>query len=319
VKTNVPPVQVKTEPIYHSAPKPTPSGPPAGSRRSTRATAGLRQTTRYADAFKVATFAKDDGYQSTLAYKAELQTDLVTGHVDIQDPRVYAAKKKEDPDEPTLYQALHGEHAEQYMEAMKKEMQSLIQQSTWKTIPQTEAKKVIKSTWVFKLKRFPDGSPSKFKARFCVRGDLQTEGVDYFETYAPVVQWSTVRLLLTLVLREGWATRQVDYTNASAQAEMQEEVYVEPPKLFATCNGTDRILKLLKSLYGLKQAPKTFYEKLSAGLKQRGFIQPKHDTCLFLKQDLICVIYVDDTIFSGPDKVKIAEEIAGLGVSKYET
>jgi hypothetical protein len=214
---------VKTEPVPHSAPTPAPSGPPVGLRRSTRATAGLRQTTRYADAFlaKLATFAKDDGYESALDYKAELQTDLATGHVDIQDPRVYAAKKKDDPDAPSMYQALHGEHAEQYMEAMKKEIQSLIQQSTWKTIPQTEAKKFIKFTWVFKLKRFPDRSPSKFKARFCVRGDLQTEGVDYFETYAPVVQWSTVQLLLTLVVWEGWATRQVDYTNAFAQEEMQ--------------------------------------------------------------------------------------------------
>jgi hypothetical protein len=89
--------------------------------------------------------------------------------------------------------------------------------------------------------------------------------------------------------------------------------------LFATGNGTARILKLLKSLYGLKQAPNTFYKKMSAGLKQRGFIQSKHDTCLFLKKDLICVIYVDDTIFAGPDEFKIAEEIAGLGVIKNKT
>jgi hypothetical protein len=58
---------------------------------------------------------------------------------------------------------------------------------------------------------------------------------------------------------------------------------------------------------------------LSAGLKQSGFIQSKHDTCLFLKKGLICFIYVDDTISAGPDASKIAEEIAGLGVSKYET
>jgi hypothetical protein len=201
-KSNLPPAQVNTEPVPHSAPIPAPSGPPVVLRFSTRATSGLRQTTRYADAFlaKVATFVKDDGYESALDYKAELKTDLATGHVDIQDPRVYAAKKKDDPDAPSLYQALHGEHAEQYMEAMKKEIQYLNQQSTWKTIPRTEAKKVFKSTLVFKLRRFPDGSPSKFKARFCIRGDLQTEGVDYFETYAPVVQWSTVQLFITLVL-----------------------------------------------------------------------------------------------------------------------
>jgi hypothetical protein len=88
------------------------------------------------------------------------------------------------------------------MEAMKQEIQSLIQKSTWTTVPRSEAKnKVIESTWVFKLKQLPDGSPSKFKARFCVRGDLQQEGVDYFETYAPVVHWSTVLLLLTMVLK----------------------------------------------------------------------------------------------------------------------
>jgi hypothetical protein len=69
-------------------------------------------------------------------------------------------------------------------------------------------------------------------------------------------------MLLMLVLREGWRTRQVDYTNAFAQAELKEEVYAEPPKYFAPGNGTDLVLHLIKSLYGLKQAPKTFFEKL---------------------------------------------------------
>jgi hypothetical protein len=86
--------------------------------------------------------------------------------------------------------------------------------------------------------------------------------VDYFETYAPVVAWSTVHMLLTTVLQEGWNTKQVDYTNAFAQAELDEEVYVEPPKLFEIRSGKYLVLKLLKSLYGLKQAPRTFFEKL---------------------------------------------------------
>jgi hypothetical protein len=106
----------------------------------------------------------------------------------------------------------------------------LIDQKTWKTIPRSEATRVIKSTWVLKIKRLPDGSASKFKARYCVRGDMQQEGVDYSETYAPVVQWSTIRMLLNLVLTEGCSTSQVDYSNAFAQAELKEEVYVEPPK-----------------------------------------------------------------------------------------
>jgi hypothetical protein len=70
-------------------------------------------------------------------------------YVDIKDPRVYDANKKSNPDMPSLYEALHGEHTGQYMEAMKNEIQSSIQQYTWTTIPRSEAKKkVIKSTWV---------------------------------------------------------------------------------------------------------------------------------------------------------------------------
>jgi hypothetical protein len=106
---------------------------------------------------------------------------------------------------------------------------------------------------------------------------MQQEGVDYFEIYAPVVQWSTIRMLLTLVLREGWSTRQVDYKNAFAQAEIKEEVYVERPKYFAPGNGTDLVIHLIKSIYGLKQAPKTFFEKLRDVIVQRGFVQSIHE------------------------------------------
>jgi Reverse transcriptase (RNA-dependent DNA polymerase) len=96
---------------------------------------------------------------------------------------------------------------------------------------------VLKSTWVFKLKRLPDGTPHQYKAQFCVRGDLQIEGIDFFETYAPVVQWSTICMLLVSILTEGWTTQQVDYTNAFTHAEINEEIYVEYPKLFESVSG----------------------------------------------------------------------------------
>jgi hypothetical protein len=171
----------------------------------------------------------------------------------------------------SFHEATEGANAEDYIVAMKTEVKGLLSQKTCTTWPITDATKVIKSTWVFKVKRLPDGTPSKFKARFCVRGDLQTEEVDYFETYAPGVQWYTVRMLLTLTLREGWVTRKVDYKNAFAEAEMGETVYVEPPRLFGPRSGKDLLLLLLNSLYGLKQAPRTFYEKLCEGLIERGF------------------------------------------------
>jgi hypothetical protein len=80
---------------------------------------------------------QNDVYECAMAYKAELQTDNDTGLGDIQDPRVYAANKKKtyDEDFPNLFQAMSGEFAEQYLEAMKKEIQTLIAQKTWKTVP----------------------------------------------------------------------------------------------------------------------------------------------------------------------------------------
>jgi hypothetical protein len=138
-----------------------------------------------------------------MVYLSELQTDWDEGTFNILDPRVYAAKKTRDADNPSFYEAMHGDHQEQYLEAMKIEVASLLQQRTWKTTPRSEAGHVLTSTWVFKMKRLPDGTPSKFKARLSVRGDLQNEGIDFFETYAPVCQWSTARMILTMVLQNG--------------------------------------------------------------------------------------------------------------------
>jgi hypothetical protein len=289
-------------------------------RRSKRTTSGTRQTARYTDVFlsKADTFAQDEGHACTMAYLAEFNTDQDTGELEISDPRVYAAKRKADPDMPTFHDAMKGDDAEHYLEAMIIEVASLLAQKTWKSTPRSLASKVIKSTLVFKLKRLPDGTPSKYKARFYVRGDLQTEGVDYFKTYSPFVHLSTVRMLLTLVLMEGWATLQVDYTNAFAQAEVGETLFVEPPKLFGSKSGKDVVLKLLTSLYELKQAPRTFYQKLAAGLVERGYTQSEIDPCLFMKAGIICVVYVDDTIFSGPESHKLATEINSLGVSNGE-
>jgi hypothetical protein len=153
---------------------PAPSTP--GVRWSTRSTVGQRKTKRYADDFlaKSVTYCNNSGHASALVYQAELQTDMNYGDVDIQDPRVSSAKNKSDPDMPSLYEALYGEHAEQYMEEMKQEIKCLIQKSTWTTVPRSESKKkFIKSTWFFKLKLPPDVAPSKFKAKLCVRGGLQ--------------------------------------------------------------------------------------------------------------------------------------------------
>ena len=299
-------------------------------RRSTRANRGIRTVTRFQDEAYFASVPDTIDPRSnsaTLAYMAELSTDLDTGTVECADHRAYAAKfKMYDEDNPSFTMALSGSAAGKWKEAMVVEIHQLLKQNTWGSIPRASVPKdkdgkikvVLPGTWAFKLKRLPDGTPYKYKARYCVRGDKQKAGVDYFETYAPVVQWSTVRLLLTLTLSKGWSTRQVDYTNAFAQATLKEEVYIEPPKGFQRKDKLDLVLKLFKSLYGLRQAPKTFYDKITEGLTERGFVQSKVDKCLFMKDEMVCVIYVDDTIIAGPDPKAIEELITSLGIAKEE-
>ena len=142
-----------------------------------------------------------------LVYLAELSTDLDTGIIDCLDPRAYAAKfKTYTPDNPSFNMAMSGEDAHKWGKAMIIEIKGILKQKTWinvdrKSVPTN--KPILPRTWTFKLKRLPDGPPLKYKARYCVRGDNQVAGVDYIETYAPVVQWSTIQLVLTMVWGNG--------------------------------------------------------------------------------------------------------------------
>ena len=210
------------------------------------------------------------------------------------------SKKKEDPDYPRFHQAMAGPHRAEFQIGMKKEIKELEERSTWTVVKRSsipEGANVLPVTWAFRIKRFPTGLIQKFKARFCVRGDKQVEGVDFFDTYAPVVSWTTIRLLLVLKGYLGLATKQVDFSNAFAQADVKEKVYVELPKGFEPPSDGDHVLKLNKSLYGLRQAPLNWFEYLSVGLRKHGFEPSKLDPCLFIHKEVICLVYVDDCLF----------------------
>jgi Reverse transcriptase (RNA-dependent DNA polymerase) len=287
-------------------------------RRSSRSNKGIFSKSRYADEAYLTSTIDWQSYHGKLCYNTELNTCLHTDEIEVCDPRAYISKaslKRQNEDNPTIHQALNGPHSKEYVAAMKEEVETLVRQATWEEVPRPLNKPVLKGTWVFRLKRSPDGTPIRFKARFCARGDMQIEGVDFFETYAPVVQWSTIRLLLSTVLTENWYTKQVDYTNAFAQANLKEEVYIEYPRYFGPSTQNDFVLHLKKSLYGLRQAPRTFFEMLRSGLLERGWIQSKIDPCLFLKPGMMCVVYVDDTIFGGKSREDIDREIHSLGIS----
>jgi hypothetical protein len=141
-------------------------------------------------------------------------------------------------DNPTYKDILRGSASEreQWDEAMTKELKSMADLGSFEMIPRPRGENILQSTWVFKWKQSPDGSLKKYKARFCVRGDQQIEGIGVFDTYAPVISWITVRLLLVISLVFNLATQQVDYTNDFCQVPIEQTVFVELPKGFEVPN-----------------------------------------------------------------------------------
>ena len=172
-------------------------------RRSTRSNKGIRTSTDYINQVFLSSMSMEypSSQQEFLAYQAELSTDLDSGIIDCTDARVYLTKSKlKDPDQPSFLQAMNGHDSEKWIEAMKLEIADLLARNTWKRVHKHQILRdkdgrkysVLKSICVFKLKRLPDGTLDRDKSRFCVRGDMQREGIDYFITYEPVVKWSTI-------------------------------------------------------------------------------------------------------------------------------
>ena len=117
-----------------------------------------------------------------------------------------------DLDKLTYKDVLRGSVAERadWDEAMTKELKGMVDLGSFEMVSRPRGANILQSTWAFKRKWFPDGTLKKYKARFCVRGDQKNEGVDAFDTYAPVVSWITLRLLLVIPLVLGLATQQLD-------------------------------------------------------------------------------------------------------------
>ncbi len=243
--------------------------------------------------------------------------DSIYPHAMSQVPALMKASKS-DPDTPTWREAMNGPHREEFIVAMGNEIEELERHDTWtitKWSDVPEGANVLPSTWVFRIKRYPDGRFRKTKASFCVRGDRQVEGVDYTDKYAPVVSWSTVRLMLCLSLSLGWKTKQVDFSNAFVQAKLNEEVYITMPAGFEGPNGelsNEAVMKLNRSLYGLVQAPMYWYNHLAAELATAGFTPSELDPCLFYSRGMVVLVYVDDCLFFGPDLTEIDKVISDL-------
>ena len=129
--------------------------------------------------------------------------------------------------------------------------------------------------------------------------------MSYEDTFAPVVKWASIRLLLALAAQRRWDLFHLDIKTAFLVAELKpnEEVFVSQPQGFAVAGKEHLVLRLHKALYGLRQAPKAWYRKIDKFLRSIGFKQGNGDFNLYVAQEgdkiLVLALYVDDLLFMG--------------------
>ena len=233
--------------------------------------------------------------------------EIVFDDVNMQAFSINPHEKMSDIITPDKYeQAIAGRFKERWIESMTKEIQDLLKHNTWELVSIDEVpkgKKITKSRWCYTIKYNRDGSIERFKSRFVACGYSQVKGDDYTHTFSATLRATSFRLLLAAAAGERLTLEHFDVTSAFTQADIDAEIYVQPPKGFETKDddGNPKILKLRKALYGTKQASRMWQEKLAEHLVTKmGFTQSKHDPCMFVKRNgpntCMVGVYVDDVI-----------------------
>ncbi|KAD5508818.1 hypothetical protein E3N88_16521 [Mikania micrantha] len=147
-------------------------------------------------------------------------------------------------------------------------------------------------------------------------GFRQQPGVDYCDTFSPVVKPTTIRVVLSLAVAHGWSLRQLDVQNAFLHGDLKEIVYLQQPPGFVDPQKPDHVCLLHKSLYGLKQAPRAWFQRLSSTLSHLGFRGSKIDPSLFIfskgRTLLYMLVYVDDIILTGNNSADIDKVVRSL-------
>jgi hypothetical protein len=197
-----------------------------------------------------------------------------------------------------------------WRQAMQDELRALQDNHTWDIIPCPFGVKPIGCKWVYTIKMGADGSLDQYKARLVALGNRQQYGLDYEETFAPVAQMTTVRIVMAIAVSKGWSLHQMYVKNAFLHGDLEEEIYMTPPPGLFSSSSTEAC-HLKRSLYGLKQAPRAWFEKFRTTLLDFTFTHSQYDYSLFFRKTdigiVILLVYVDDIVITGSNSQLIEQ------------
>ncbi|KAJ0530675.1 putative RNA-directed DNA polymerase [Helianthus annuus] len=216
----------------------------------------------------------------------------------------------------TLEECMHRVDWPKWQEAIKAELGSLEKRNVFGPVVRTPIDvKPVGYKWVFAIKRNEKNEIVRYKARLVAQGFSQIPGVDYEETYSPVVDAITLRFLIGLAISEGLQMRLMDVVTAYLYGTLENDIYMKIPKGLKMPEALKSIprdmcaIKLKRSLYGLKQSGRMWYNRLSEYLEKEGYKSDIISPCVFIKRSLskftIIAVYVDDiNIIGAPEEIE---------------
>jgi Reverse transcriptase (RNA-dependent DNA polymerase) len=216
-----------------------------------------------------------------------------------------AAHATQTPDSPTISSGLASTNKDKWLEAIDKEVSALEDAGTFIMVPHQHGMNILCSHLVLKAKRDTAGAIIEYKAHLVDGGDAQVHGLDFDQSNAPVSDFTVVRVILSIAVRENRVVHSLDVSNAFVSAPLAKVVYVRLPKILADRFGS-KIMKVKKALYGLKQAPlswRLYLEKMFDTVK----IIKAPTPCLYAYNNCTIVVYVGDRIISGPNVEEVTE------------
>jgi hypothetical protein len=221
----------------------------------------------------------------------------------------FSAATSQDRDPKTYRDAMNSVNRHQWKKSMEDEIDSIVKNDTWELTHLPKGRKAIGLKWVYKTKRDENGNISRYKSRLVVKGFSQKYGVDYEETWAPVANYSSVRMLLTIAATKDLEIVQYDVKTAFLHGEIDvKTIYVQQPEGFNQKGHEGKVYRLKKSLYGLKQAPRIWNQCINKEFLKFGLKQSKRDPCIYTRIEkneyTILLVFVDDVILASntPEK-----------------
>lgn len=167
-----------------------------------------------------------------------------------------------------------------------------IGKKTWRLVELPPGRKAVGCKWVFRLKHSCNGTVERFKARLLAKGYTQKYGIDYGETFSPVVRFSSIRCSLAFAVQNDLLIHQMDVETAFLNGKLDEEIYMQQPKEYVKPVEEHLVYKLEESLYGLKQSSRCWNKVFRECNEKIGFIQASADPCIFIRKDALTIIGV---------------------------